>query len=417
MRSGSAVFSSSPVNIVFSTANYKLENENCIQLQQRIGIVPTIAKCDKILIFCHITLDKATSRKYSYSKSNSKRLDFYIPNMVKVTLKEIAQSCGVSIFTVSSALAGNKCVAEKTSMRIIECAKKLGYRRNAAASRIRRGCCETIALIIDNLHPDHHNSNADFNDSSALKDWLCGVAVRSRELGFDLKLLPVNEYNFNGEDLKQSLGYPEADGVIFFGMDYQQSLYKTVAECGIPHIAIKPRCKGVKVNAKVDVDSIPAVRSAVRHLIEKGHKKIAYCSAVGLDEEWLHERYSGYEEVMKEYGLFDKSLFKLVNTRFDIRRLAEQFAKTREVTALVCHNDINAKCWLDELTYCGCRVPEDFAVIGYDANSNLPELSTVDSKGFQMAQLAVDLLVDGIKNKTPVNSRNVTAEFLPRKTT
>ena len=336
--------------------------------------------------------------------------------MVKMTIKELAKRCQLSTFTVSAALADDSRVAEKTRERIRRIATELGYRRNAAASRIRRGCCETLALIIDDLAPDKTQYN-EFNEFGIQREWLCGIAVCTRNLGFDLKLLPVSEQNFNGEKLKRYLGYPEADGVIFFGMDYQLELYQAVLECNVRHIAIKPRCQHLEATPYADVNSVPAMEDAMHHLIAKGHRHIAYSTFWDLNMPWQLERYSGYENVLRQTGLFDPDLLLFTPNRAAIRRIVETRAPKREFSAIVCCNDLSAKVWMDELNYAGFSVPGDFAVVGYDGKSYLPMLSTIDAKGFELGFRAAEALIQAIRTQVEPANQIITAEFLARQTT
>ncbi len=332
-----------------------------------------------------------------------------------VTIKELARRCKLSTFTVSAALSGNPKVAAETRERICRFAEELGYRRNAAASRIRRGCCETLALIIDDLHPGK-TQYSEYNEFGVQRDWLCGIAVCARDNGFDLKLLPVSEHNFSGEKLKRYLGAPEADGVIFFGMDYQRELYQTVLDCQVKHIAIKPRCQEFTATPSAEVNSVPAVEAAVRHLLERGHKRIAYSTFRELESPWQRERYSGYENVLREAGYFTPELTLVVPDRATIRKVVEAQLRRRDFTAIVCHNDLSAKVWIDELNYVGFRVPEDFAIIGYDGKSYLPTLSTVDAKGFELGYKSAEALIHALQTDTTPDNQIITAEFLPRET-
>lgn len=336
--------------------------------------------------------------------------------MSRVTIRDLAERCGVSTFTVSAALAGDVRVAKKTRERILRCAVEIGYRRNAAASRMRRGCCETLVLIIDDLH--HDNAVFDeFREFGVQREWLCGIAVCTRDYGFDLKLLPASERDFNAETLKRHLGYPEADGVIFFGMDYQQELYQAALECNVCHIAIKPRCLQFDVTPYVDVNSVPAMKDAVNHLLERGHRRIVYSAHREICEPWLIERYSGYEQILMENGYFDPDLVFIAPDRAAIRKLVETRAARREFSAIMCYNDLSARVWIDELNYAGFRIPDDFAVVGYDGKSYLSALSTIDAKGFELGYRAAETLIKSIRNGIDPVNQIITAEFIARQTT
>ena len=332
--------------------------------------------------------------------------------MPSVTISKIAQACGVSTFTVSAALSGSPRVAEATRDMVCACAEKMGYRRNAAASRVRRRCCETISLVVDNLYPANYPTG-EFNEFGVPRDLLCGMLDEVRKSGFDLKLLPVSEQNLTPGEFARYIGYPESDGVIFYGMHYQQDLHRIASELHVPHITVKPWPEnGFCAKPSISVNSTPGVRDAVLYLLQKGHTRIAYASYNHIDTPLQQERFSAYHEELVKRQLFDPELIVVSRTRMEVRTRVAEFIRNRHFTALLCHNDLMARAWIEEVKYAGLEVPQDLAVVGYDCRPYFPGLSSVDNRNGEVGKRAAAALIAGIKNGTPPEDQVIETKFV-----
>jgi diguanylate cyclase (GGDEF)-like protein/PAS domain S-box-containing protein len=153
----------------------------------------------------------------------------------------------------------------------------------------------------------------------------------------------------------------------------------------------------------VIVDNRKSVKSAVVHLIEHGHREIAFIG--NLNQYDLNERYLGYCDALEQYGLpFDEC--RVVTTDDNV---IEGGAKATEkllhsgvtFTAMVAGTDLNALGAIDVLQLNGNVVPKDIAVIGFDdihqAAANYPPLTTVRQPFDELAAEAVRKVFDMLK--------------------
>src|SRR5574344_1873288 len=69
-----------------------------------------------------------------------------------ITLKEVAQTCGVSVATVSNILNGKPKVSEATKQRVLEVVKQTGYQPNYFAQGMRKQKTEMIGIITEDLN-------------------------------------------------------------------------------------------------------------------------------------------------------------------------------------------------------------------------------------------------------------------------
>ncbi|NNC01050.1 LacI family DNA-binding transcriptional regulator, partial [Corallococcus exiguus] len=98
-------------------------------------------------------------------------------------LKQLAQSLGLSITTVSRALDGYSDVAETTRERVQLAAKKMNYRPNPAARSLRRRKAETVAVTLP-CEPGHFGP-------PVFLDMLASCGQRLAQEGLDLMLVPT----------------------------------------------------------------------------------------------------------------------------------------------------------------------------------------------------------------------------------
>ena len=151
----------------------------------------------------------------------------------------------------------------------------------------------------------------------------------------------------------------------------------------------------------------------VRHLIERGHTKIA--GFFKSDDIQGHQRYSGFISELFRNGLIipDENVFwYITETKEELfNNPQEVLNRLGDNTAVVCYNDEVAFGLIKCLLSAGRRVPEDVAVVSFD-NSNLSRISpvTITSLSYEdrnIGKIAAQKLVDIL------NGKEVTSEVLP----
>ena len=148
------------------------------------------------------------------------------------------------------------------------------------------------------------------------------------------------------------------------------------------------------------VDNEDGIRQAVFHLVEHGHRRIAFIAGstrIGGDSEY---RLIGYQRALKEAGLpFDPALVERgfhddEGGREALHRLLDRKAK---FSAVIASNDQSAVGALLALKEAGLSVPQDVALIGFDdrleARAQVPSLTTVHFPMFELGYRAVELIV------------------------
>jgi len=285
-------------------------------------------------------------------------MDRYVSRPVTPpTLADVAEVAGVSRQTVSNAINNPDLLREDTLARVQEAIDQLGYLPNRAARNLRTRASQLIGLCLPRAHEGAR---------SALLDRFVRTLVESsRGAGYHVLLFSTDEDDpFAGyDDLLRSTAVdafivPEThlgNDVVEWLMGRRAKFVAFGRPWGNPH-ATYPW---------VDIDTAKGSEAATRHLIDRGHTKIAWIgwrkgSVLG------EERRLGWARTMHAAGLPMTGLASRVE---DIvtsgRAAAEALLDESSPTAFVCATDALAMGVLNALDARGLKVGIDVAVVGY----------------------------------------------------
>jgi DNA-binding LacI/PurR family transcriptional regulator len=173
----------------------------------------------------------------------------------------------------------------------------------------------------------------------------------------------------------------------------------------------------------VTMQNVESARAATEHLLGIGRRRIAVIGAHPLKQDDIRSanlRVRGYREALEAAGMpYDETLVRVAapwhreNGAAAMRLLLEEGV---DFDALFTLNDTLGLGALRALGEAGVRVPDDVAVIGFDnideSRFSVPSMSSVDPGRHQIAQMAVDLLLERISEKgDPVPPRQVFADY------
>jgi len=224
---------------------------------------------------------------------------------------------------------------------------------------------------------------------------LPGTPLASRTVwavpGPDVDFVPVGPWNSNG-----LLIIPDDFSDAQFA--YVQDLIRT----GYPVVLTTSERPGPVVAA----DNAGGIRAAFHHLLQHGHRRIAFIAGKLGHGGDSAERLAAYRTALQEANLEeDNRLIAFGEHRRQDGQIAMRqiLASSAPFTALIASNDLSALGAMDVLKEAGCRVPEDVAVIGFDdipeARSQLPPLTSVRHPTFMLGYQAMMSLLDMIEGK------------------
>ncbi|MGK3995445.1 substrate-binding domain-containing protein [Sorangium sp. So ce1024] len=192
-----------------------------------------------------------------------------------------------------------------------------------------------------------------------------------------------------------SLARDLVDGwIVVFSTDGIERL----ARAGVPLVTVST-CAPEAGCPTAMPDNTAGIRSAVSHLIEHGHRRIAFVG--NLEQDDIRVRLDGYRATLAESGIpFDPGLvFEATNNWYSGGQdvAAAILARRGDITAAVACTDKNALGLMSALQAAGCRVPEDLAVVGFDdiaeAQWAAPPLTTVRQRFDGLGRLACELVL------------------------
>ena len=208
-----------------------------------------------------------------------------------VTIRQIAERCGVSVSTVSKALNDAWDISGDTAARIRATAEEMGYTPNAAARALktRRSYSFGIWYSAGREQGLTHEFFARILNS---------FKSRAEELGFDI-LFIGGKLGRRSVSLAEHASYRNCDGMLFIvGLDEDAAAAGEVAAIGIPTVCID---FGVENCSCVGSDNIRGMRELTAYVIGRGHRRIAY--VCGEDSYVTRTRIRSFLDTCKENGV------------------------------------------------------------------------------------------------------------------
>ena len=271
-------------------------------------------------------------------------------------IQEVAKRAGVSISTVSRVLNGTARVNENVKERVLAAIEELDYRPSRAARSLRANHSTIIGLLISDIQ------------NLFFMDLIKGVEDIAQRSGYSVLLCNSDE-NPQREHQNLDVLYDErVAGLIIVPTREQLRDLERFLERNIPIVAVDRRIKGKHIDA-VLVDNIRGAQEAVAHLIANGYRRIGAITGPKTITTG-YERLVGYRQALEEAGIaHDPQLEKLGFFREASGRQAtnELLTLHPRVEALFVGNNLMTMGALDALHAHGLRVPDDMALIGYDA--------------------------------------------------
>lgn len=292
--------------------------------------------------------------------------------MKKVTIRDVAREAGVSVTLVSFVMNAKMgpdgrldCpVNPDTAQRVLQVAKRLGYRRNNAAASLRSGRTHSIAVIVSDIANPFFAEICRNIENIAYKDGFTVIFASSEENPQKLAHL-----------VETMVGY-SVEGLIVAPCIGAEAALARAVNIGIPTVLIDRNMPGEDFG-RVLVDNIDAGKVAAKYLIHQGFGKvemITYKSGVNS----LTDRETGYEMAMEEAGLKDevrihKIEYEAEAAKKDVIEIFRDAAK-RGVEAFILPTKRIAMYGFNALNVLGLNLPKDFSFVCFD-ESDVYELN------------------------------------------
>lgn len=318
----------------------------------------------------------------------------------RVGIRDVARDAGVSVATVSRALANDGYpVSAETREKVLKSVAKLRFVPNDLARSLSQDRTNTIGIIVPNVVNLYYARV------------VMGVEEVAAQNGISTIFCNTNNNVDKRDDDIRVLMQKRVDGILLCGSatDFERS-HVRMALKELPFIVIGRNdhldCPSIHA------DNFKAGYQAAQHLIDLGHKEIVFLSG---PRSWSDgtDRIGGFKACLAANGLpFSDSqlIFGEFTEQDAYQRMLDLGRGAKRFTAMIGANDRVAIGAMAALTDLGLSIPDDVAVIGFDNIATglfvRPSLSTMDIPAQSMGAEGMRLLMK-VQNGERVPSRTV----------
>ncbi len=307
------------------------------------------------------------------------------------SMKDIAQVLGVSVATVSKALADHADIGEATKRRVREVADQLGYSSNAAAKALKTRRSYNLGI----LFVDDANNGLTNEHFSVVLDHFKQVAEQK---GYDVTFISSNP---GGESYLKHASYRGFDGVFIACVDFTDPEVQELASGRIPIVSVDYALEG---RTSVFSNDTKGIRDLMQYCYDMGHRRIAY--VYGTPSPVTDRRVAAFREKAGELGLelperyLAKGEYRKTGTCRE--RTLELLSLPEPPTCIFYPDDFAALGGIDAISTMGLKIPEDISIVGYDGirwtRHLTPHLTTLRQNAEEIGETAARKLIEAIEN-------------------
>lgn len=316
------------------------------------------------------------------------------------TMKDIAAELGISVATVSRALKDSPMISKQRREMIQKFAREHDFRPNAVAESLRQSRTRSqriIGVIVPELKHFFFSAVLSGIEEEAAKHGYLVIAAQSQE-SYEREVAICDMMITNricGIIVSQAKNTHKYDH------------FTKLQNENIPLVFCDRICTGIDAS-RVVVDDYHGAFTAVKHLINTGCRRIAFCgSSVKL--EIMKNRLNGYRDALLQHNMeIDESLILECDNRSMSEQVIPQvLARPDRPDGFFAINDDTAVGVIHVAKQCGLRVPEDVSVCGFTNGERAlacdPMLTTIDQRGPELGKQAADILISQVKGLLPMD--------------
>ena len=320
-------------------------------------------------------------------------------NAAPSTLLDVARQAGVSPSTVSRILNGTAKVSDDKRAAVMAAIEKMNFAPNQMAQGLKKGRSMTIGIVVQDI------SSPFFDETlRGVDDGLKGTGYAS--------VIVSGHWNADEEkDRIRLLLARKVDGIILLSGRLDDEAILRFAT----HRPIVSTGRALRTSSALGfkLDNEQGAYLAVRHLVELGHRRIAFVTGPANHND-ADERLKGYQRALSESDIaFDPKLvaggdFHEAGGLLAVNHL---FETNQQFTAVFAANDLSAYGVRLCLYRKGIRVPDDISLVGFDdlpgSAYTTPPLTTIRQPLYDMGKIATHALL------TLINGQPVVADIPP----
>lgn len=304
-----------------------------------------------------------------------------------VTIKTIAEKCGLSVAAVSKALNGRPGISPERAEFVRKTAQEMGYCANSAAQMLKTNRSHNIGILFENrlAHEFFSIMLEEIRDT-----------VEAR--GYDITLLSGQPWNNAG--VYEHAQYRKCDGVIIVQAGWDSDGVQRLVEGDIPVVSIDHIYHG---RTAIVSDNVGSMQEIINYLHRRGHTRIAFIH--GEDGDVTRQRLAGFYRGCQAYGAEPPDEYvipaKYHEPKDSGQAVQRLMALKQPPTCILFPDDV---CYLGgqtALEKMGLSVPEDVSCFGYDgvrlASILRPRLDTYQQNAREIGKEAAEQLISAIE--------------------
>ncbi|KVH43285.1 LacI family transcriptional regulator [Burkholderia diffusa] len=323
-------------------------------------------------------------------------------------MSDVARLAGVSKMTVSRVLAGHS-VAADTRERVCRAIDQLGYVADAAAGALSSGRSEFVAVLVPSL------------SSSNFSDTVRGLTDALEPHGLQL-LLGDTDYDLEREErLVRSMLRHQPRCIALTGAQHTDATRKLLERSAIPVVEMWDLPKR-PIDTAVGFSNVRAARAMVRHLAQRGYRRIGFLGGASVLDRRGQDRLNGYQAEIKALGLGEPRIVRLGDSPITMSHggpaMAALLEQWPDTDAVMCVSDMSAFGAIMECQRRGLAVPADIAVAGFGnfevAACCHPTITTVSVDAYGIGVRTGDALLAALQARDGgerIESRSIRIDY------
>ena len=319
----------------------------------------------------------------------------------KVTMADIARQSGVSLSTVSLVLNDKPGLPTETRLRVLNTARELGYEiRSSSPAMIKPTSLQIIGMLVKRAPGDSAPPSSNLFFSHVLAGIESGC--RQENISLVYSTLPVDANN-NSLEIPRLIQDPRVDGLMLVGNYVDEQLNSALRQRGIPVVLIEAYCCNGDYDSII-IENAEGEYSAVKYLIDRGHRHIAFLGSFPDSRISFRYRRQGYCQALTDHGIADTYFGDCPHNNREaiIATTRRMLVENPRITAICGCNDEVSIVAMHGALEAGKRVPQDVSIIGFDNNASaentIPPLTTIHVDKVGMGRLAVQLMINRAEN-------------------
>jgi len=319
----------------------------------------------------------------------------------RITISQVAEAAGVDRSTVSRAFTRPDLIRAETTRHVLAVAERLGYAPNRTARALSTGRTANLALVVHDL------------TNPFIPALILGVQAEAERHDYCVFIGNSDEIPAQEARLVRRFA-AQVDGIILVSSRASDAAVAEMAAVA-PLVLVNRETAGI---SRVLIDASKGMRHAIAHLVDLGHRRIAYIG--GPESSWSN---AGRRRAVTEAaGLHGVELVSIPAGRASFEAGRAVVGKVRDsgVTAAIAFDDVLAQGLLSGLAEARITVPAGFSLIGCDdvlGAVTHPALTSISNRADEAGRAAVRILMQRLSGEAMLSEVVLETDLVLRETT